>query len=65
MMDEQFRASGRINTEASDPAKRAKNPEVMAERFKNTFSRKDVKVHFLGAWYVPVFLVLSTNLSQL
>jgi hypothetical protein len=23
-----------------------------AERFKRAFSRKDVKVHFVGAWYV-------------
>jgi hypothetical protein len=24
----------------------------MAERFKRAFSRKDVRVHFVGAWYV-------------
>jgi uncharacterized protein (DUF2235 family) len=23
----------------------------MADRFKSTFSHKDVKVHFVGAWY--------------
>ena len=25
---------------------------TMAERFKKAFSYKDVKVHFVGAWYV-------------
>ena len=55
-------ANGRINIDsegkARDAAKDPKNPEVMATRFKDTFSRRDVKVHFLGAWYVSVFLVL-------
>lgn len=27
-----------------------------AARFKNTFSQKDVKVHFVGAWYVKSVL---------
>jgi hypothetical protein len=26
--------------------------ESMAQRFKDTFSYKDVTVHFVGAWYV-------------
>jgi len=30
----------------------------MADRFKDTFSRKDVKVHFVGAWYVMSSLLL-------
>ena len=29
---------------------------TMADRFKNAFSHKDVKVHFVGAWYV-IFVI--------
>jgi len=32
-----------------------------AERFKMTFSRKNVRVHFVGAWYVVPFLNLSCS----
>jgi len=28
----------------------------MAERFKRAFSHKNVKVHFVGAWYVIFYL---------
>jgi hypothetical protein len=28
----------------------------MAQRFKETFSYEDVKVHFVGAWYVMAVL---------
>jgi len=31
---------------------------TMAERFKETFSYKDVTVHFVGAWYVTPNLPL-------
>lgn len=30
----------------------------LAPTFKNTFSRKDVRVHFIGVWYVHT-LILS------
>jgi hypothetical protein len=35
--------------------------ETMAERFKKTFSRPDVKVHFVGAWCISAFLVKSSR----
>lgn len=31
---------------------------VSAKRFKDTFSRR-VQVHFVGAWYVPLLMVLQ------
>jgi uncharacterized protein (DUF2235 family) len=31
----------------------------MAQRFKNTFSRKNVQVHFVGAWYVALQIVFA------
>ena len=33
----------------------------MAERFKETFSYKDVTVHFVGAWYVTPNLPFWTS----
>ncbi|KAE9399728.1 WD40 repeat-like protein [Gymnopus androsaceus JB14] len=33
-----------------DTKPKSKDPEYMTWRFKTTFSRKDVKVHFVGAW---------------
>jgi hypothetical protein len=32
----------------------------LAERFKRAFSRTDVKVHFVGAWYV-IHAILDGN----
>ncbi len=29
----------------------------MAKRFKSAFSHKDVKVHFVGAWYMMLSLL--------
>jgi hypothetical protein len=29
----------------------------MAQGFKNKFSHKNVKVHFVGAWYVNFFFI--------
>jgi uncharacterized protein (DUF2235 family) len=40
------------------------SPHAMAERFKNTFSRNGVKVHFLGVWYASAFPVVSTHTSH-
>jgi hypothetical protein len=36
----------------------------MAERFKHAFSNKNVKVHFVGAWYV-LFAFLDTPADDL
>ena len=33
----------------------------MAKRFKNTFSHKDVKVHFVGAWYMILSLLVRIS----
>jgi len=33
----------------------------MAERFKSTFSHKDVKVHFVGAWYMILSLLVRIS----
>ena len=44
-------------------SKTAKNVS-MAQRFKETFSYEDVKVHFVGAWYVMAIwraFVLTTK----
>ena len=30
----------------------------MAKRFKSAFSHKDVKVHFVGAWYTVLSLLV-------
>jgi pyrroloquinoline quinone (PQQ) biosynthesis protein C len=38
-------------------------PISMAERFKRTFSRSDVKVHFVGAWYI-IHSILEHNSSS-
>ena len=35
-----------------------------AERFKKAFSYKNVKVHFVGAWYVVFTQVLSACLRK-
>jgi uncharacterized protein (DUF2235 family) len=34
----------------------------LAERFKRAFSRTDVKVHFVGAWYV-IHALLDGNFT--
>jgi len=38
----------------------------MAQRFKETFSYEDVKVHFVGAWYVIAIwgAFMLTTISQ-
>ena len=38
------------NLKPSD--KPSTQPVNLAERFKNTFSRQGVRVHFVGAWYI-------------
>lgn len=44
--------------------KKEKTPMSSAERFKNAFSYKDVKVHFVGAWYVVFILAISACLRN-
>ena len=36
-----------------------------AERFKTAFSYKNVKVHFVGAWYVQFTLTISACLKKI
>ena len=38
------------------------SPEVMATRFKETFSRPDVRVHFIGVWCVPTIIAVCLGL---
>lgn len=35
-----------------------------AERFKKAFSYKDVKVHFVGAWYVTIIQAVWKHLKE-
>jgi hypothetical protein len=44
----------------------SKGQMSMADRFKNAFSHKGVKVHFVGAWYMMPFcldIFLITTLT--
>lgn len=43
----------------------SQEPMSMAERFKKAFSHKDVRVHFVGAWYVIFSLPYSVNYQVL
>lgn len=36
----------------------------MAKRFKETFSREDVKIHFLGAWCVAIHFWIHESLIR-
>ena len=40
-------------------------PPSTAERFKSAFSRDDVKVHFVGAWYVVRFWATHDYISSI
>lgn len=43
-------------------AQEADNSSKMAQRFKETFSRPNVKVHFVGVWCVPIVMVVVMGL---
>jgi hypothetical protein len=51
------KTSGDSEEGTSSAEKRERRYEKMAERFKDTFSRKDVKVHFLAAWCISASLL--------
>ena len=45
-------------THVGSPQAKQEIPTSCAERFKRAFSYKDVRVHFVGAWYVIHILPL-------
>jgi hypothetical protein len=45
--------------------KEADKSSELAKHFKNTFSRKDVGVHFLGAWWVSAIIALFMSLTTI
>ena len=53
-----MKPDGGYQNNTGNSEERISGSEAMAKRFKDTFSRKDVKVHFLGAWYVSTPVVL-------
>jgi uncharacterized protein (DUF2235 family) len=60
---DRFRAALRFTKKTETPAVPAgSNAISLAERFKRAFSRKNVKIHFVGAWYVELKILSSPHL---
>jgi len=49
------KGSGKRRTKSQE---KADESSEMAKRFKETFSRPDVRVHFIGVWCVPTVIVV-------
>lgn len=49
------KGSGKRRTKLQETADKSSR---MAQRFKETFSRSDVRVHFIGVWCVPTVMVV-------
>jgi len=53
------KGSGKQRTKSQ---KKADSSSMMAKRFKETFSKPDVRVHFIGVWCVSTTIVVCMGL---
>ena len=54
-----------LQSQTQDQSIDTPEPLSMAERFKRTFSRNNVKVHFVGAWCVIQFFLDDLTLMRM